>query len=76
MRRVEGDADLERTKELWSFKEAPRWMCLESVGKIPDLLDELTKRTEETTKSLQARTTEATEFVRAVKAAGDELEPF
>lgn len=31
-------------EEIWSFNDAPRWMRVESIGKIPDLLETLDSR--------------------------------
>lgn len=42
--------------EQWPFAEAPRWMRIEAVAKIPDLLEALLKQTEETTTKLKKRT--------------------
>jgi hypothetical protein len=61
-------------EQVWLFKDAPPWMCTESVGKIPDLFDELIKRTDDTTKKLRARATEAEELAKGVVAATDEGE--
>jgi cytochrome c-type biogenesis protein CcmE len=48
-------------------------MCVESVGKLPDLFDELIKRTVETTAKIKARTVEAEELAAAVREMYAEL---
>jgi hypothetical protein len=53
------------------LKHAPRWVCIERA--VPELFDELIKRTEETTQKLKARTKETDELDKVVKDADDEL---
>jgi hypothetical protein len=55
-------------EEVWAFNDAPRWMCIESVDKLPDLFDDLIKRTEETTAKIRAKTTQTEELAAAVRA--------
>jgi hypothetical protein len=62
-------------EEVWRFNEAPRWMCIESAGKLPDLFDELLKRTRETTEKLKARTAQTKELAAALSAALPETVP-
>ncbi len=66
-----GDYD----EEEWLFADAPRWMCIESVGKLPDLFEDLIKRTEETTGKIRAKTNEAKELAGAITAAASEIRP-
>jgi len=47
------------TEEKWRFNDAPRWMRVESVGKIVDLFEALIKQAEDTTSKLKARAEEA-----------------
>lgn len=61
-------------EEVWSFNEAPRWMRIEAVGKLPDLLEEIIKRTEDTTKRIQAKTKQASEIAAALAAAAQSAE--
>jgi len=63
----EGDGE-----EVWRFNEAPRWMCIESAGKLPDLFDELLKRTRDTTEMIKARTAETKELAAAISVAPPE----
>ncbi len=62
-------------EEVWPFDEAPRWMQIESVGKIPDLFDELIKRTEDTIKKIRAKTIEARDLATAISGAISALSP-
>jgi prefoldin subunit 5 len=62
-------------EEEWLFADAPRWMCIESVGKLPDLFEDLIKRTEETTGKIRAKTNEANELAAAISAAAAETRP-
>jgi hypothetical protein len=60
-------------EEVWLFNDAPRWMCIESIGKLPELFDDLIKRTEETTKKIKAKTVEAKELAAAITEAAKRL---
>jgi hypothetical protein len=72
LKKVQGSRDdNEHDEEVWLFHDAPRWMQIESVGKIPDLFDELIERTEDTTKKIKAKTIEAKNFAAAISAAAD-----
>jgi hypothetical protein len=53
--------------ETWPFNEAPRWMRIEGVGKLPDLLDELLNQAKDTTKTIKGRVTQATELAKAIE---------
>jgi hypothetical protein len=53
----------------WSFNEAPRWMRIEAVDHIPDLLDELIKQTEKLTTDLQTKKAQASELAKTIIAA-------
>jgi len=70
LRTVEGHECLDRDQiEEWLFRDAPRWMQIESVSKIPDLFDELIKRTKDTTIKLRAKTLEAKRLAAALAEA-------
>jgi hypothetical protein len=56
---LDNDDDAE---EVWGFNDAPRALRVESVGKIPDLLEKLLQQTEETTKKLQSKIAQAAEL--------------
>jgi hypothetical protein len=59
----DGDAE-----EAWLFSEAPRWMRIEAVGKIPDLLEKLLQQVEDTAKKLKTKTVQAQELVSVIVA--------
>ncbi len=59
-------------EELWAFNEAPRWMRIESVGKLPELLDALLKQAEETTQKIRAKTGQANELADAISRVADD----
>jgi hypothetical protein len=62
--------------ESWLFNDAPRWLRVEGIEKIPDLLDALVKNTEETTKKIRAKTAEANNLAVAIaQAAGKNTVP-
>lgn len=60
-------------EDVWPFEDAPRWMQIDSVSKIPDLFEELIKRTDETVKKLQAKSLQAKELSEALNTAIAEL---
>lgn len=59
--------------EQWLFSDAPRSYRIEAIDKIPDLLEELIKNADKTTKKLKETTVEARELAAAVKQATEEL---
>jgi hypothetical protein len=61
-------------ERVWPFNEAPRWMCVESAGQLPDLFDELIKRTVETAEKIRAKTIETEELAAAVRTIRAEAE--
>jgi hypothetical protein len=58
-------------EEVWPFNEAPRWLRVEGVGKLPDLLETLVKRADETTKKIQGKAKQASEIAAALAAAAE-----
>jgi hypothetical protein len=54
------------SEQVWAFGNAPKWMAVEAVSKLPDLFDELVSRTIDTTKKLKARTNDAIELGSAI----------
>lgn len=62
----------ESSEELWAFNEAPRWMRIESVGKLPELLDALLKQAEETTQKIRAKIGQANELAEAISRVADD----
>jgi hypothetical protein len=62
----------EETCDSWLFNDAPRWLRIEGVARIPDLLEALIKNAEETTKKVKAKTSEVIELATVIAhAAGD-----
>ena len=59
--------------EIWLFKDAPQWMQIETVGKLPDLLEAIVKRTQDTTKKLRSKTEEARKLAEALAEAATNL---
>jgi hypothetical protein len=56
----------------WLFNDAPRWLRIEGIAKIPDLLEDLIKNTEETTKKVKTKTSEVIELATIIaQAAGN-----
>jgi len=60
-------------EETWQFADAPRWMCVDAVSKLPDLMQALIKRTVETTGNIKTKTAEAQEIVVATASAAAEI---
>ena len=54
---------------IYLFKDAPRWMRLEAVASIPDLLEALLNTTRETIDRAKKATTRLTEFATAMASA-------
>lgn len=61
--------DGEHGETTHTFDEAPRWMAIEAVSKLPDLIDGLLERTQETTKKLKNRSIQAQELADAIQEA-------
>jgi len=57
--------------EAWLFNDAPRWLRVEGVEKIPDLLEELIKNTEQTTKKIKGKIDHAKQLADAFALAAD-----
>lgn len=64
----------EHDEQIWRFNKAPKWMRTESVGQIPDLLETLRERTEDTIKKLKARAAEVREFGSALQKLLEEID--
>ena len=61
--------------ETWLFNDAPRWQRVESVEKIPDLLEQLIKDAEATTKRIKEKIDHAKQLADAFEqAASDKAE--
>jgi len=76
LKKANGDySDDSYEAEEWLFDDAPRWMRVDAVGKIPDLLEALLKQAEDTTKKIKARTEQVIELAVAMSKVLDEVEP-
>ncbi len=62
------DPDMEES-ESWLFNDAPRWLRVEGIHKIPDLLEQLIKNTAETTQKIKGKIDEANTLAGALKQA-------
>ena len=73
LRTREGDYrepdQLTRESETWHFNQAPRWLRIEGVTKLPELLEALLRGAEDTTKELLEQTGQVLAMVDAVKAS-------
>jgi len=69
-----GDQNEERSEEVWKFQDAPHWMQIESVSKIPDLLEVLIERVDQTITKMKAKTDEAASFVAALAPVVEEVD--
>jgi hypothetical protein len=54
--------------EEWLFNDAPRSLRIEAIDRIPDLLDTLITKAEETTKKIQDKAAEAKQLAAAINA--------
>jgi hypothetical protein len=74
LKKAEGHVAAEYgNEEVWLFKDAPRWMQIESVTKIPDLFETLIKRADDTVKKLKAKSRQAEELADALNTALKEI---
>ena len=73
LREVAGNHAFEEDEkdETWSFSDAPRWLRIEGIGKIPELLEKLTKQADDTTEKIKKKTAEAKELAEAIKKAAE-----
>jgi len=67
----EGDYNFpeDEAREEWLFNDAPRWLRVEGITKIPDLLEALVKKTKETTDKIKGKTAEAKNLASAIMLA-------
>lgn len=76
LRSINGDESFpeDQTQEVWPFNDAPRWMRVEGVGKIPELLEALIKQADDTAKKIKSKTAEARALTDAIKTASQQQE--
>lgn len=63
----------EYDETVWKFSEAPHWIVIESIAKLPDLFETLIERVKDTIAKLKARTEQANELAAALDALTEEL---
>jgi hypothetical protein len=59
-------------EELWPFNDAPRWMRIEAVAKLPDLLEALLKQAEDTTQKIRKKIVIANELAEAISKVAED----
>ena len=77
LRTVSGNVNFpdDQDSEEWLFNDSPRWMRVESIDKIPELLEKLAQQASNTTDRIRKKTAEAKEFAAAIKATAVEPNP-
>jgi hypothetical protein len=60
-------------EEVWAFNEAPRWLRIEAVAKLPELLDALLRQAQETTTKIRARIAQTNELAEAIRSAAEDI---
>ena len=70
----EGDPD-DESVEGWPFNEAPRPLRIAAAGALPQLLDELTKQVQQTTKNIRAKLEMADQFAHFVLGVSTPKKP-
>ena len=77
LRTATGDNQNEKydSVQVWLFNKAPRWMRIEAVSKLPDVLEVLLRLTEDTTKSILKKTQRAYELGIVIKDLTEVSEP-
>jgi hypothetical protein len=56
-------------EEKWPFNEAPRWLRIDAIDKLPELLEKLTDQADTTTELIRKKIPVARELATAVQAA-------
>ncbi len=51
---------------MWAFNDAPRWMRIEAISKLPDLLEALLKQAVDMTQKIRKKTVQANELIEAI----------
>ena len=63
-----GEEDVEK----WLFNDAPRFLRLSAIGRVPELLERLCEEASETAKKIRGKLAEAQEVAAVVKKAAQE----
>jgi len=56
------------SEETWPFNDAPRWMRIEGINHIPELIDELGEEAEKTTQRIREKVGEAQQLAATINA--------
>jgi len=77
LREVDGDYNNpdRESSDSWLFNNAPRWMRVDAIGKIPDLLEALIKQANATTAKLKKKNEQAKELTTVIRAMTAETKP-
>jgi len=59
--------------EEWLFNDAPRWLRIDAIDKIPDLIDKLIAAADETSIKIKQKTEKAQELAAALSQAASDL---
>lgn len=57
----------------WAFHKAPRSLQISALDKLPDLMEELIKVTDKTSKKLDSKLDEVREYAKAITTASSEV---
>jgi methyl-accepting chemotaxis protein len=66
--------EVQDTVEMWPFNDAPRWMRIEAVAKLPDLLEALLKQAEDTTRHIKKKIAMVNELIAAITTIAEDAE--
>jgi hypothetical protein len=69
----EGAAERD-SEEVWAFNEAPRWLRIEAMAKLPDLLEALLKQATDTTQAIKKKIAIANDLAEAIGNIADDDE--
>lgn len=62
----------EYDETVWKFSEAPHWIVIESIAKLPDLFETLIERVKDTITKLKTRKNQADELVAALESLAED----
>ena len=72
LREFEHEPGLPPDQTTYKFGEAPPWMCLEAIGKIPELLEELIQRTRDMRAQIGAKKETLKELATVLEELAEE----
>lgn len=62
----EGSPAIRTSEESWNFNDAPRYMRIEVISSIPDLIVLMIQRTNETRVKIESKLLEANQYINAM----------